>query len=127
MLADAVQRTDHLEIVSCYSRTASKRQAFAEKYGCETVEQYEDVLSEARVEAIINTTPNHVHFETTAAAARAGKHTFLDKPIAHTLVDAQAITQVCNEHGVVLSVGYQRRREPHVRWVKRQIEAGRFG
>ena len=127
VLADAVQRTEQLEIVSCYSRTASKRQAFAHKYGCEAVEQYDDVLGDERVEAIINTTPNQAHFETTAAAAQAGKHTFLDKPIAHTLADAQAITHVCREHGVVLSVGYQRRREGHVRWVKQQIDAGQFG
>ncbi|MEE8304091.1 MAG: Gfo/Idh/MocA family oxidoreductase [Candidatus Tectomicrobia bacterium] len=127
VLADAVQRTPKLEIVSCFTRSEAKRQAFAQKYGCNAVDCYEDMLQDDAVEAILNTTPNHMHRETTVAAAGAGRHTFLDKPIAHTLADAQSITQACREAGVVLSVGYQRRREPHFRWIRQQIDAGKFG
>ena len=61
------------------------------------------------------------------AAARAGKHVFLDKPIANTIADAKALTKACKEAGVVLSVGYQRRRESQFRWVRKKIEAGEFG
>jgi tripartite-type tricarboxylate transporter receptor subunit TctC len=43
-----------------------------------------------RIEAIINTTPNDVHLATTSAAAAAGKHVFLDKPIANTISDGRA-------------------------------------
>ena len=95
VLADAVQRTSKLEIVSCFTRSEAKRQAFAQKYGCNAVDCYEDMLQDDAVEAILNTTPNHMHRETTVAAAGAGRHTFLDKPIAHTLADAQSITQAC--------------------------------
>jgi predicted dehydrogenase len=51
----------------------------------------------------------------------------LDKPIANTIADGQAILRVCQEAGIVLSIGYQRRREGHVRWLRQQIEAGAFG
>jgi predicted dehydrogenase len=68
-----------------------------------------------------------VHLETTRAAAEAGKHVFLDKPIANTVSDGQAIAQVCRKAGVVLALGYQRRRESHFRWIKKQIDAGVFG
>ena len=80
-----------------------------------------------RSRAVINTTPNDVHLETTRAAAEAGKHVFLDKPIANTVADGKAITAACADAGVVLSVGYQRRRESHFRWIKDEIDAGRFG
>jgi predicted dehydrogenase len=68
-----------------------------------------------------------VHLPTTRAAADAGKHVFLDKPIANTVSDGRAITEACRKAGVVLALGYQRRRESHFRWVKQQIDAGAFG
>jgi predicted dehydrogenase len=127
VLADAIQRTPRLQIVSCFSRSADKRQAFAQKYGCYAAPSYEAILHDATLDGIINTTPNAAHLATTSAAAAAGKHVFLDKPIANTLADGQAIIRACQEAGVVLSIGYQRRREGHVRWLRQQIEAGTFG
>ena len=48
---------------------------------------------------------------------------FLDKPIANTISDGRAITEVCRKAGVILALGYQRRRESHFRWIKQQIAA----
>ncbi len=127
VLADAVQCSSKLEIVSCYTRSESKRREFSQKYGCRAADSYEDILRDDAVEGILNTTPNHVHLESTVAAAAAGKHTFLDKPIAHTIADAKALTHACETAGLVLAVGYQRRRERHFRWIREQIDAGMFG
>jgi predicted dehydrogenase len=127
VLADAVKRSSKLKIVACYSRSDQKRQAFAAKYGCRALPSYEAVLADADVEAIINTTPNDVHLETTRLAAEAGKHVFLDKPIANTVSDGRKISDCCRQAGVVLALGYQRRRESHFRWIKRQIDDGVFG
>ncbi len=127
VLADAIQRTPALEIVACYTRSDEKRNAFADKYGCRAAPSHADMLADESIEAIVNTTPNHVHLETTREAAEAGKHVFLDKPIANSIHDGHAITQVCEDAGVILSVGYQRRRESHFRWIRDEIDAGRFG
>jgi predicted dehydrogenase len=127
VLADAIMRTDKLTIVACYSRSADKRAAFAAKYGCRAAESYEAILADPEIEAVINTTPNDAHLETTAAAAAAGKHVFLDKPIANTVADGRAITAVCAKAGIVLALGYQRRRENHFRLLRRQIDEGVFG
>ncbi len=128
VLADAAVRTDGLvEIVSCFTRSEDKRQAFAEKYKCQAASSLDELLADPELDGIINTTPNHVHLETTRAAAAAGKHVFLDKPIANVIGEAKAITQVCKDAGVVLAVGYQRRRESHFRWIKERIDAGEFG
>ena len=127
VLADAIQRSGKIEITACYTRSPEKRAAFAKKYGCRPAESYEAILADRDIEAIVNTTPNDVHLETTRQAAEAGKHVFLDKPIANTVSDGRAITEVCAKAGVVLALGYQRRRESHFRWVKRQIDAGVFG
>lgn len=128
VLAEAAGRTGgRVEVVSCFTRSPDKRRAFADKFNCVAAERYEDILANGDVDGIINTTPNHVHLETTRAAAEAGKHVFLDKPIANRIGDAKALTKACRDAGVVLGVGYQRRREPHFRWIKERIDNGDFG
>ena len=127
VLADAIKRSGKLEIVSCFTRSQEKREAFAKKYGCKTAPSYDAMLENRSIEAIINTTPNNVHAETTRQAAAAGKHVFLDKPIANTVADAKALTEACRKAKVVLALGYQRRKESHFRWVKKKIDDGVFG
>ncbi len=127
VLSDAIKRSNTMQIVACFTRSEDKRRAFAEKYGCRAAASYEEILNDRSIAGIINTTPNNVHLETTRQAAEAGKHVFLDKPIANTVREGQEIAQVCKKAGVVLALGYQRRRETHFRWIKSEIDAGRFG
>ena len=85
---------EKLTIVSCYSRSTEKREASR----ISTVvapRAFEEILDDNSIEGIINTTPNSMHRTTTIAAAKAGKHTFLDKPIANTIDDARALTKAC--------------------------------
>ncbi len=127
VLADAIVRSGKLEIAACFSRSADKRGAFARKYRCRAAASYQEILADPEIEAIVNTTPNDAHLETTLAAAKAGKHVFLDKPIANTVADARALTEACRAAGVVLALGYQRRRESQFRWIRQQIDAGALG
>jgi predicted dehydrogenase len=127
VLADAMQRSGKLKIVACFTRSEEKRAAFAAKYHCEAARSYDAILGNPGIDAIVNTTPNDAHLETTRAAAAAGKHVFLDKPIANTVSDGRAITEACKHAGIVLALGYQRRRESHFRWIRRQIDEGAFG
>src|SRR6476620_5815262 len=125
VLADAIKRSGKLAIAGCHTRSVEKRDKFAAKYGCRAYPSYEAVLADRTIEGIVNTTPNAAHLETTRAAAEAGKHVFLDKPIANTVADARALTEACRRAKVVLALGYQRRRESHFRWIKQRI--GEFG
>jgi predicted dehydrogenase len=127
VLADAIVRSGKLKIAACYTRSEDKRQKFATKYGCRASPSYEAILEDSAIEAIVNTTPNDAHLPTTRAAAQAGKHVFLDKPIANTVSEGYAIAEACRKGGIVLALGYQRRRESHFRYIKRQIDDGLFG
>jgi len=127
VLADAMKRSDQFEIVACYTRSDEKRKAFAGKYGCKPAASYDSILNDRGIAAVINTTPNNVHLETTRAAAQAGKHVFLDKPIANTIADARSLTEACRKARVVLALGYQRRKESQFRWIRKQIDDGVFG
>src|SRR3954454_12083844 len=97
VLADAMQRSGKFTIAAFYSRSADKRQKFATKYGCRAASSYDEVLADRTIEAIINTTPNGVHKETTISAARAGKPVSLEKPISNTIADARALTDACRQ------------------------------
>jgi predicted dehydrogenase len=127
VLADAIGRSKKLKIAACFTRSEDKRKAFATKYGCVPATSYEAILEDRSIEAIVNTTPNNAHFETTRAAAASGKHVFLDKPIANSVSEGRAIAEVCRKANVVLALGYQRRRESHFRWIRGRIDAGEFG
>src|SRR5437867_6978547 len=85
VLADAIQRSEKLKIVACYTRSEEKRRAFAAKYGCKAAPSYEEIVEDRAIEAIDNTTPNEAHLETTRAAAAAARHVCLDRRIANTV------------------------------------------
>ncbi|MAI11839.1 MAG: hypothetical protein CBD27_07475 [Rhodospirillaceae bacterium TMED167] len=127
VLGDGVNRANGIEIVSCFTRSEEKRHTFAEKYNCTAASSYEEILADPSIQGVINTTPNNVHLETTQQAADAGKHVFLDKPIANSVGEGMEITKICRNAGVKLSIGFQRRRESQFRWVHEKIKAGDFG
>lgn len=127
VLADGVNRANGIEIVSCFTRSEEKRHTFAEKYNCTAASSYEEILADPSIQGVINTTPNNVHLETTQQAADAGKHVFLDKPIANSVGEGMEITKICRNAGVKLSIGFQRRREVQFRWVHEKVKAGDFG
>lgn len=104
-LASCVVRTPKLQLATCYTRTEAKRRAFADTFGCDADESLEAVLSRDDVDAVIITAPNNLHREITEAAASAGKHVFVDKPIALEIEDGKAMTAACEAAGVKLAVG----------------------
>ncbi len=127
VVADAVQKTDAIEIVTCFTRNPEKRANFAKKYGCRESESFEAVLADPEVEAVLLTTPHSAHRPQVEAAAQAGKNVFVEKPLAHTAADAKAAASACEKAGVALSVGHSRRRQEGVRKLKTLIEEGTLG
>src|SRR2546429_9768425 len=85
VLADAIQRSKKLRIVSCYTRSQDKRPAFAAKYGCAAAPNSQVILQDPALEAFINTRPNNAHVETTLAAHLAGKHAYFHKPASNAV------------------------------------------
>jgi predicted dehydrogenase len=126
-LARGAARTPEIELVTGFARTPASRHEFSQDFGCETASSYEALLADSRVEAVILGTPNHVHCEQTIQAARAGKHVFVEKPIANRLVEAQAMIVACEEAGVVLFVGHNYRRRGTIRKLKSLAVEGRLG
>jgi len=126
-IADMIKRTPGLELATCFTRTKTKRDAFAEKFGCDQQESYADVLAREDVEAVMITAPNNQHAELTVAAAAAGKHVFVDKPIATTIADARAMVNACRHGGVKLAIGASSRRLRGHRLCKKLLDDETLG
>jgi len=126
-IADMIKRTPGLELATCFTRTKAKRDAFAEKFGCDQEESYADVLAREDVEAVMITAPNNQHAELTVAAAAAGKHVFVDKPIATTIADARAMVDACRHGGVKLAIGASSRRLRGHRLCKKLLDDETLG
>ena len=72
-------------------------------------------------------TPHKLHSEQVIAAARAGKHVFVEKPFTLTKASAEAAVAACREAGVVLALGHNRRFLPAVAEIKAMLSDGRIG
>jgi predicted dehydrogenase len=126
-LAEAAGQGTGLALVACTSRSADHRAAFARKHGCRDAPTYEAVLADPEIEGVVITTPHSLHAAQIVAAARAGKHVFVDKPFTLTVADARRATEACRAAGVVLGVGHQRRRQPASRALRRLLDEGALG
>lgn len=122
----SAQYSDKIEIVVCSSRSKETAERAGKEFNIKTVDSYVDLLNE-NIEGVILPTPNHLHYEQTLAAARAGKHIFLEKPIANTLQEARKMDEVCKSSKVILMVGHSQRKMPACRTVKRLIDSGKYG
>jgi predicted dehydrogenase len=94
---------DQVELVAVCGRGEERARAVAEQYGARAwYTDFERMLAESDVEAVVNLTPIQIHAETNIAALQAGKHLYSEKPIAPTLQQAQHIQQEARTRGLVL-------------------------
>lgn len=127
VLAEAAARTPAIELVTCVSRRPDQAEAFADRFGCQGLSTLEQALAQPEVEGVILTTGNPEHAEGIVAAARAGRHVFVEKPITNTLDEAYRAAEIAAEAGIVLAVGHEFRRTGAARAVKRLLDEGAIG
>ncbi len=110
------------------SRDLGRAQEYASRFGgLDAFGSYGDAVADPRVEAVYVCTPHHLHREHASLAFRAGKHVLVEKPIAGTLADAQAMVREAASAGVTFMVAENYRFLPPVQEAKRLIDQGRAG
>lgn len=80
--------------------------AIAEPIGAQVFTDYRDLLASGTTDAVIVNTPNSLHCQMSVAAADAGQHVLVEKPMAVTLEDCDAMSVAAQRAGVVLRVGH---------------------
>ena len=110
------------------SRDLAKAEEYASRFnGVDAFGSYSVAASDPRVDAVYVCTPHHLHREHLALAVGAGKHVLVEKPIAGTLSDAQAIERLARTAAVNVMVAENYRFLPAVLEAKRLIDQGRLG
>jgi len=85
------------------------------------------VLDDPGVDAIVVSTPVHLHEEVALAALAAGKHVLCEKPLSNTVASCRAVVDAARRHGRTLAVGFNHRYYPSMRFVKQAVDEGRIG
>jgi predicted dehydrogenase len=115
-------------LVTAAEPVAALRDDAARRYGfARTTVDWAEVLGDPEVEAVSVTTPTDLHAEVGVAAARAGKHLWIEKPVGRDAGEAQAVAEAVARAGVRSTVGFNYRCAPAVTRARALITAGHLG
>lgn len=114
------------KVVAIGHHTPSRFEQLEADFGVPCLSQGE-IFEHRDVDVVCICTPSGQHAAQAIAAARAGKHVLVEKPMALSLADADAMIAVCKGSGVRLGVVFQRRSDPTFMRVRKAIEEGDLG
>ena len=125
--AQAIAAVPETHLVSIAEPDAQRREAFAGEHACTAYANHAELLADPRVDIVMIGLPHFLHTEVTLAACAAGKHVFLEKPMAMTVADCDAINAAAESAGVKLLVAHTEHFLPAGLAARRLIEAGHLG
>jgi predicted dehydrogenase len=127
-VAGAIQNDPNSELVAVCRRDEAKLRAFADEFQVSVATtSADDVIASAAVDAVYIATPVNLHGPQTIAAAAAGKHVLVEKPMAMSTVDCEAMIAACAKADVRLGVAYYRPFYPIVHRMQELIQSGEIG
>jgi len=123
-------KNNHLEFVAMCDIVPEFMRDKSEKFHLETVHQYTDyreLLKKEKPELVAIATESGKHAAIALDCIHAGCHVIIEKPIALSISDADAIIEAGKEAGVVVCANHQNRFNKSVQYMRKALEAGRFG
>ena len=117
------------EVIALGSRRPESAEAKQKEFGIETAvyTDYDELLADDRIDIVSICTPNHLHAAETIRAAQAGKHLFIEKPVATNNADLRDACAAVEEAGVRSIVGFVLRFSPLVKLHRKLIAEGELG
>ena len=112
------------DVDSNYLNRAAAEFANARKYA-----DYRELIDQEgdKIDAVVVATADHSHAPASLLAIRAGKHTYTEKPLSHTVFEARLIAEESKKYGVATQLGTQIHAEPNYRRVVEAIQSGVLG
>ena len=123
----AIGDVPELQVVGYVDRVPELAEARAEQFGATAFDDLDAALADPRVDIVSICTPSGAHLEPALAAAQAGKHVMVEKPVEVTTERIDQIIAACQKSGVTLGAIFPRRFYATSRLLKSTIESGRFG
>jgi len=125
--AKALKNLSDSAFVAVFSRTLSKAEKFGAQYGVKGYDNITRMVTKEKLDLVIICTPHPNHLEPTLEALEGGAHVIVEKPLASTLADCDAMIKASKIHGKKLGVISQRRFYQPVQRVKQAIVEGKIG
>ncbi|WP_149499122.1 Gfo/Idh/MocA family protein [Roseiconus lacunae] len=125
--ARAIKDAAGAHLVGATARRPEQVETFAGEHDCRGFASLEEMLADESINAISICTPSGLHLDPAIAAAKAGKHVIVEKPLEITTERCDAIIDACKENGVRLTVTFQSRFHQSSQLMKKAVEDGRFG
>ncbi len=125
--ARAYRAASGCELAACVSRSPERAEEFGRAYGIPWFTSVREMVEKTGVEAVSIATPHPQHAAPAVEAARAGAHILVEKPLAASLRDCDAILSAVRAAGVTAGVVSQRRFYPQAARVKQAIEDEKLG
>ena len=125
--AKAIADIRGAELVACYDRIPAAADRLAETHGGTPYSDLDAMLADPKVDVVTICTPSGAHLEPAVAAARAGKHVIVEKPLEITLKRCDKIIAECEKAGVVLSTIFPSRFHASSQEIRKALDQGRFG
>ena len=122
-----MQGKGDVQFVLGQTRTKVKAEEFAGANKIRLVDDYDAVLADKDIDAVVLATPHSQHGDQVRRAAAAGKHVFVEKPFTLVASDAESAIAAMRKAGKVLSVGFNRRFHPNMEELKRRVKSGALG
>lgn len=114
-------------VIAACSRS-EKSLEYAKKHSVKGLfTSFDDMLSEGGIDAVIIASPTALHFEHLKLAIAAGKHIFCEKPIDLSIENVKEIKSLLDANPVKFMVGFNRRYDPNVLKIKKELNEGRLG
>ena len=125
--AGAIADAEGCHLVACTDFKPELATAFAEKHGCRAYATLDEMLADPEVGAVTICSPSGAHRDPAVAAANAGKHLVVEKPLEVTTEKCDEIIAAVEKAGVKLAVTFQSRFHESSRLIKQAVDEGRFG
>jgi UDP-N-acetyl-2-amino-2-deoxyglucuronate dehydrogenase len=125
--AKALQSSSLAHLVAVYGRNPAKLKPFAAEYEVEGYTNLEQMIRDEEIQAVILCTPHPIHAEAAVIAAEMGVHVLVEKPLAVSLADCDAMIAAAQKSGVKLGVISQRRFYRAAQAVQQAIVSGKIG
>src|ERR1700759_831375 len=126
-LVEAAGTTTRLKITRAVETDLVRARAFCAERGIDLTGDFESVLADPAIDAVLLATPHSLHRTQVIAAANAGKQVFCEKPLALRRGDAAAMFDACRRANVLLAVGHNRRFWPSMRALREIVASGELG
>lgn len=129
--ASAIEDIKGAKLIGCCSSRGKKAnaaaQALAKQFGATAFDSLEEMLADPKIDIVTICTPSGAHMEPAVAAAQAGKHVIIEKPLEVTLKRCDKIIEACKKNKVLCSTIFPSRFHKASQTLKAAIDAGKFG